>query len=70
MADRIIPPGAKCLSPKKTHDKFDRQKSWLWAKVKSDPMFPKPLYIGSRPVFLEHELDAWLARQAQQRQAA
>ena len=62
MSDKI-PAGAKCLSPAETHKKFAREKSWLWDKVKNDPEFPRPVYIGSRPVFLEHELDAWLARQ-------
>jgi predicted DNA-binding transcriptional regulator AlpA len=58
---RKIPSGAKCLSPKQTYSKFSRKKSWLWDRLKSDPTFPRPLYLGPRaPVFLEHELDAWL----------
>ncbi|CAG4907425.1 helix-turn-helix transcriptional regulator [Paraburkholderia gardini] len=58
---RNVPAGARCLSPKQTYTKFSRQKSWLWDRVKNDPTFPRPLYLGPRsPVFLEHELDAWL----------
>ena len=64
MPDQIVPTGAKCLSPKEAHQKLARKKSWLWEKLKSDPEFPRPVYLGSRPVFLEHELDAWLTRQA------
>lgn len=58
---RKIPSGAKCLTPKQTYTKFSRQKSWLWDLLKKDPTFPRPIYLGSRaPVFLEHELEAWL----------
>lgn len=61
---RKVPPGAKCLTPKQAYSKFSRQKSWLWDRLKSDPTFPRPLYLGPRaPVFLEHELDAWLEHQ-------
>lgn len=63
---RSIPPGAKCLSPKQTYTKFGRKKTWLWDRLKSDPTFPRPVYLGPRsPVFLEHELDAWLDRQSE-----
>ncbi|CAE6864631.1 AlpA family phage regulatory protein [Burkholderia sp. R-69980] len=59
---RKIPSGAQCKTPRQTQDKFCRQKSWLWDKVKNDPSFPRPIYLGPHaPVFLEHELDAWLA---------
>lgn len=65
MAQRAIPPGTRCLSPKKSWQKFDHKKSWFWDKVKNDPTFPKPIYLGPRsPVFLEHELDEWLGAQA------
>ncbi len=58
---REVPAGAKCLTPKQAYTKFARQKSWLWDRLKSDPSFPRPIYLGPRaPVFLEHELDAWI----------
>ena len=62
MAVNVIPSGTRCLSPNKTCEKFDRKKSWLWDRVKNDPRFPKPVYLSSgSPVFLEHELDAYIA---------
>jgi prophage regulatory protein len=62
MATNEVHIGTKCLSPKKTCEKFDRHKSWLWDKVKNDPQFPKPIYLSrGSPVFLEHELDAYIA---------
>jgi prophage regulatory protein len=62
MTDQIIQSGARCLSPKKACEKLDRRKSWLWDRVKNDPGFPKPIYLSAgSPVFLEHELDAYIA---------
>ncbi len=62
-----IPQGARCLKPKMAAEKCGRRDSWLWAKLKTDPTFPRPIYLSRKaPVFLEHELDAWLARQAEQ----
>jgi len=59
---RKVPPGTRCLTPRQTQNKFARQKSWLWDRLKNDPTFPRPIYLGPRaPVFLEHELDDWLA---------
>lgn len=65
MAKRVIPSGAKCLKPANARKKLDRGNSWLWDRVKNDPDFPKPIYLGTSPVFLEHEIDAWLADQAE-----
>lgn len=62
--NRSIPAGARCLSPRGVGEKFDRSLSWVWARLKSDPEFPRPVYLGpSQPVFIESELDAWLAEQ-------
>ena len=67
MAQRAIPPGTKCLTPKNAWQKLDKKKSWFWDNVANDPTFPKLIYIGPRsPVLLEHELDAWLGAQAEQ----
>lgn len=67
MPDRVIPDGAKCLAPTKARAKLaDRGNTWLWDKVKNDPKFPKPIYLGGRPVFLEHELDAYIRAEAAQ----
>jgi prophage regulatory protein len=66
MAERTIPAGAKCLKPVSARKKLDRGNSWLWDRVKNDPEFPKPIYLGGiSPVFLEHEIDAWIAAQAE-----
>lgn len=62
-----IPQGARCLKPEKAAEKCGRRISWLWAKLKTDTTFPRPIYLAPKaPVFLEHELDAWLASQAEQ----
>lgn len=56
-----MPDEIKTRSPRGACEKFDREKTWLWDKVKNDPEFPKPFYLApGAPVFLEHELDAWL----------
>lgn len=58
-----IPPGAICLPPAKARAKFGKGNTWLWEKVKSDPYFPKPVYLGPRsPVFIEQHLDEYIAR--------
>lgn len=62
MQNNSIQAGARCLSPTEAAAKLGRGKSWLWAKIKNDPTFPKPVYLGPQaPVLLEHELDAWLS---------
>lgn len=67
-----IPAGTTCLTIPKAGAKLCKSKSWVWERIKNDPGFPKPIYIGG-PVLLEHELDAWLATQVEKsrtRQAA
>lgn len=62
MQSNSIPAGARGLSIKDAGAKFGRGKSWVWDKIKNDPAFPRPVYLGPKaPVLLEHELDAWLA---------
>jgi len=41
---------------------------WVWARLKSDPEFPRPFYIAAHvPMWLEHELDKFLELQASRR---
>lgn len=62
MQNKFIPAGTRGLSVKDAGAKFGRGKSWVWDKIKNDPTFPRPVYLGPKaPVLLEHELDAWLA---------
>jgi predicted DNA-binding transcriptional regulator AlpA len=63
MPDRAMPNGGRFLKPETAANiKFDRGRSWIWEKVKSDPSFPRPYYIDHKsPLFLESELDAWIA---------
>lgn len=63
---REITQGAKCLTPKKVCEKLSRGKSWLWLQIKQDKDFPRPIYISGRPVFIEQELDAYIAAKAAQ----
>ena len=64
MKQRIIPPGARLLTPTKTCDKFSKGPNWLWKRVRTDPDFPQPIYLDSRPHFLEGELDTYIAKKA------
>lgn len=58
-----IPSGARCLPPAKTCAKLGRGNTWLWEKVKTDPDFPKPVYLGPKsPVFIEQHLDEYIAK--------
>lgn len=58
----------KGIPPKRAAEKFGRKKSWLWLKVKTDPAFPRPFYHAPHaPLFLESELDAYIARLASER---
>ncbi len=66
-----IPQGTRCLKPTATAKKLDRGISWLWARLKNDPAFPRPVYLSPKaPVFLEHEIDAWLENQVKQSRQA
>lgn len=65
-----IPQGTRCLSIPKVCEKLSHGKSWVWAKIKDDPDFPKPVALGGRTVLLEHELDAWLSTQVEKARAA
>ena len=63
MSEPIIPSGAQCLPPAKARAKFGKGNTWLWDKVKNDPDFPKPVYLGPKsPVFIEQHLDAYIAK--------
>jgi predicted DNA-binding transcriptional regulator AlpA len=58
--EQTIPSGIKCLKPKVACQKLAREKSWLWDRVRNDPAFPKPIYLGGSPVFLEAEIDKYI----------
>lgn len=52
----------RALRPVQTAQKLGIGLSTVWAKVKTDPLFPQPIKIGPRTtVFLEAELDQYLA---------
>lgn len=63
MTERAIPPGAICLDSPAMKRKFCRGNTWLWDRVKNDPDFPKPIYIGTRAIWIEQEADAYLQLQ-------
>ncbi len=63
MPEMNIPAGARCLPPAKARAKFGKGNTWLWDKVKNDPDFPKPVYLGPKsPVFIEQHLDEYIAK--------
>ena len=53
-------PGVRYLSVARTLDKLSKRKSWLYRTMANDASFPKVLRIGTSPVFIESELDAWV----------
>ena len=61
---RVIPPGAKCLTVTNTCIKFDKKPNWLWKRVRGGADFPQPIYLDGRPLFIEGELDAYLQKKA------
>lgn len=45
-------------------------KTWLWGRLKIDKTFPRPFYLSPRePMFLQHEIDAWITSRAASRGA-
>lgn len=60
---RVLPVKGVC-------SKVGRKKTWLFERLREDPDFPRPRYLGSRPVWFEHELDAWLAERPFTREGA
>ena len=60
----------RALRPARAAEKLGIGLSTLWAKAKSQADFPKPIKTGPRTtVFLEQELDAYLASCAAARKA-
>lgn len=63
-----IPAGAKTETPTEVMTRLRKRKTWLWARLKTDPTFPRPFYLSARePLFFQHEIDAWLLQQADKR---
>jgi predicted DNA-binding transcriptional regulator AlpA len=54
LTDRLLKPSTLC-------ERLDRGKTWLWDKVKNDPIFPKPVYRDGMCFFIERELNRFLA---------
>jgi predicted DNA-binding transcriptional regulator AlpA len=50
----------RALCAKEVCSKVGRKKTWLFERLRNDSDFPRPRYLGGRPVWFEHELDAWL----------
>nr|WP_084199417.1 AlpA family phage regulatory protein [Noviherbaspirillum autotrophicum] len=64
-------PQGRAIRPAQASAKLGIGLSTLWLKAKTDPRFPKPFKLGPRTtIFLEHELDEYLAACAATRQAA
>lgn len=61
---------SRALRPAKAAEKLGMGLSTLWLKAKNEPNFPKPFKAGPRiTLFLEQELDAYLATCAAARTA-
>ena len=65
MAALPVPPGARLISPRVSQKKLNVQKSWWWHKAKTDPDFPRIIYLSPKtPRQWEHEVDAYIERRA------
>jgi predicted DNA-binding transcriptional regulator AlpA len=54
------PLGAKFLTAEQVCDRYGgRSTMWLHRRLKSDPAFPKPTYLGRLRLFPVAELDAY-----------
>lgn len=51
------------LSIPRVCDKLSRKKSWVYDRAKNDPTFPKSLSFCGRRVFVEADIDKWVALQ-------
>ena len=47
----------------------DRHRATQWRNRKRDPRYPKPIYRGNRPYFVEAEHDAYLQTLIDERDA-
>lgn len=71
MDSTVIPSGARLLTTAETCQRIGYGKSWLFARRKSDPTFPRPVYASAlEPRFIDSEVDAWIAKLASMREAA
>lgn len=58
-------PSSRALRPAAAALKLGIGVSTLWAKVKKESDFPRPIKTGPRTtIFLERDLDAWIAARA------
>jgi hypothetical protein len=48
----------------------DRSDVWLWRKLKSDPLFPKPMWMATKRYWDEESLDEYDRQQMQTGKAA
>jgi prophage regulatory protein len=69
-------PGINILRRKQVEARTGLSRSSIYARLRRnpkrptdfDPSFPKPIHIGAKAVgWAEHEIEAWLARQAERR---
>jgi predicted DNA-binding transcriptional regulator AlpA len=50
----------RCLSMREVSVCSGLSRSWLYELMKHDPGFPKPLKVGRRTLFYQHEIEDWL----------
>ncbi|CAG9247061.1 conserved hypothetical protein [Burkholderia cepacia] len=59
-------PSSRALRPAAAAQKLGIATSTLWAKVRNEPDFPRPIKVSPRvTIFTESSLDAWLAERVQ-----
>lgn len=67
-----ICPGDSLIKPADcARQRFGRSARWIWLKLKTDPTFPRPVYLdGKSPSFISREIDEYLTRCAGEKAAA
>ena len=60
LVTRVLPMPRILLSRSTTARRCGRGLDWLHIKINSDPAFPRPVRLGTRTMFYEDELDAYL----------
>lgn len=51
---------SRLISIPKTCEKLGKGRTWLYAQIRENSQFPRPIRVGARQSFIEEELDQWI----------
>lgn len=69
MNDTHFQAGPRLLRMPQVIDRIGLKKTVIYQRIK-EGTFPKPVKLGSASVWLEDEINAWIAQQVRQARAA